>query len=339
MSHDASVPLRNGAPSHLDSGDRVHVWNTCHGCGAAPILGYRFECQTCPDGPDNDLCERCHAAYVAGKLEHPKPGSFSAFAEVAPGRRHPFVEFGGAPPDDCVGWSTIPDGGSFTPPVVPNGFVVRPEFSTGRTSFVGSYGCVVGGRRTLVLTCLHVMSSLMQNRGIDASAKNAAYTGRELPAVLKGVNLYDVFAANWMMAPLGRAGSMLRLLDARTKEPEPLSNRDLAAFIVDDPSLLSPLPLAPRVPRVGDPIWLAVKSDGGLPQRTIMATVVEHTERTLIFRYVHDGRDIPRFASGAPLLDRAGEVVGINVGLGRFDGRTFGHANHVESIRHHLDLA
>ena len=39
---------------------------------------------------------------------------------------------------------------------------------------------------------------------------------------------------------------------------------------------------------------------------------------------------------GLTLLDKNGEVVGINVGAGRFKGERFGHANHVENIRRHL---
>src|SRR5919201_3732442 len=39
----------------------IHIWYRCHNCGMQPIVGQRFECQTCPSGPDNDLCEKCRA--------------------------------------------------------------------------------------------------------------------------------------------------------------------------------------------------------------------------------------------------------------------------------------
>ena len=54
-----------------------------------------------------------------------------------------------------------------------------------------------------------------------------------------------------------------------------------------------------------------------------------------MFRY-RDASDHPRFTSGAPLLNAAGEVVGINVGKGEIRGHTVGHANHVASLRRHL---
>jgi len=182
------------------------------------------------------------------------------------------------------------------------------------------------------------MDSLIQERGIDASANNHSYSGYELPRVVTGVNLYDVFASNWMAAPLGRALSMLPLPNARIKDEEPFSQRDIAAFVVDHAARVSPAPLADRLPGVGEPIWLVVKPEGGPRQRTIAATVVEQTEATFIFRYLDDTAAMPRFTSGAPLVNRAGEVVAINVGFGTLDGRSFGHGNHVDSIRRHLEL-
>jgi Trypsin-like peptidase domain len=182
------------------------------------------------------------------------------------------------------------------------------------------------------------MSSLLQDKGIDASANNHSYSGHELPRIVTGVNLYDVFASNWMAALLGRAVSMLPLPNARIKDEEPCSQRDIAAFVVDSTARISPAPLADCRPGVGEPIWLVAKPESGQQQRTIAATVVEQTDTTFIFRYLDATAAMPRFTSGAPLVNRAGEVVAINVGFGTLDGRRFGHGNHVASIRRHLEL-
>lgn len=187
-----------------------------------------------------------------------------------------------------------------------------------------------------MLTCLHVMGSLMLAKGIDASVDNLGYSGRELPTVVTGAFMYDTYASNWMAALLGRASSMLYLPNARTKEPEPFSSRDIAAFIVEGAARITPLHLAEGVPSAGQPIWLAVNSRGKRTERTFAATVVEQTDRTLIYRFLDDVDALPHFTSGAPLLSAAGEVVGLNVGIGTLDGRTYGHANHVVSIRCHL---
>jgi hypothetical protein len=97
------------------------------------------------------------------------------------------------------------------------------------------------------------MDSLIQERGIDASANNHSYSGHELPRVVTDVNLYDVFASNWMAAPLGRALSMLPLPNARIKDEEPFSQRDIAAFVVDRAARVSPAPLADRLPGLASP--------------------------------------------------------------------------------------
>ncbi len=263
------------------------------------------------------------------------PGSLSDLGGARAGEQHHFTRRPGMSRLGWLHWNDVPDARGTAPPI-PDHFVVRPEFRARKESFIGSYGFVVAGQPNILLTCLHVMSSLIQATQIDASANNSSYSGQELPRVVTGVNLYDVFASHWMAALLGRGTAMLALPDARTKEEEPFSQRDIAAFVVDGAARVAPVPLAQRVPEVGEPIWLAVKVEGGQQRRTIGAVVVEQAEATFIFRYLDDATGMPRFASGAPLVNRAGEVVAINVGMGRLDGRYFGHGNHVDSIRRHL---
>jgi len=83
-------------------------------------------------------------------------------------------------------------------------------------------------------------------------------------------------------------------------------------------------------------VWLAAAMPDG--SRTRRGVCVEKTDRTFIFRY-DETKEIPKHSSGAPILDRHGEVVGINTGLGRFGDHEFGHANPVSSIRAHLEGA
>ena len=88
------------------------------------------------------------------------------------------------------------------------------------------------------------MSSLFQEKGIDASANNHSYSGHELPRIVTGVSFYDVFASSWMVAPLGHAVSMRPLPNARIQDEEPFSQRDIAAFIVESTARISPAPQA-----------------------------------------------------------------------------------------------
>jgi hypothetical protein len=311
----------------------VHIWNRCHGCGAAPIVGLRFTCQICPAGADNDLCATCYHLFEQGQLKHPPPE-----AREAPAGPHVFRSFEGIEREKAAPWLTVPWCAA-PAPAVPDRFVLRPEFRSGRESFFGSYAFVVAaedGGVPLVLTALHVLDELAKFRGIDCSEGNAAYSGRELPHELTGVQLYDPFAANWILSELGAAGEMLTLPHARNCTAEPYSQRDVAAFRALPASKFEPLRLARALPVVGDPVWLAVNLGRGVTERTGAAVVAEITDDTFVFRYAKP-MALPPYTSGAPLLNRAGEVVGVNAGGGTLDGYRIGHGAHVASLRRHFD--
>jgi hypothetical protein len=310
----------------------VHIWNRCHACGASPIVGLRFTCQTCPAGADNDLCQPCHRLFELGQLKHPSPE-----AREAPAGRHIFRTFEGIERERAAPWLAVPWCSALAP-TVPDRFVVRPEFRSGRESFFGSYGFIVAAedsQQQLVLTALHVLDELAKFRHIDCSENNAGYSGRELPHQVTGVQLYDPFAANWVLNELGSAGEMLLLPEARICTIEPYSQRDVAAFHILPASGFQPLELATASPTVGDPIWLAANQGRGIGERTIGAVVVEITDNTFVFRYAKP-TILPLHTSGAPLLNRDGEVVGVNVGGGTIDGYQLGHAVHVVSLRRHF---
>jgi len=314
----------------------IHVWSRCHACGAQPIVGRRFECTNCPAGPDNDLCEPCYREYERGRVEHPARESYAKLS----GRvgQHSFRARDGVFPGRFESWLTVPwTGANF--PTVPDRFVVRPEFRVGRESFFGPYAFVVDaedGDQPLVLTALHVMDELIKHIGLDCTAQNLTYTGEELPGAVTEVGLYDVFAPNWMAAELGSAGSMLVLPEARVGEEEPISDRDVAAFRAFQSARVRAGRLAMETPHPGEPVWLAVRTPSS-SSRTIPAVVVEATDRTFIIRFANS-QEVAPHSSGAPLLDRDGAVVGINVGAGWFGGQRFGHANHQRSIRRHLGM-
>jgi len=310
----------------------VHIWNRCHACGAAPIVGLRFTCQTCPTGADNDLCQACYHLFEQGRIEHPSPE-----AREAPAGRHVFRQFEGSEREQVLPWLAVP--WSVAPaPTVPDRSVVRPEFRSRRESFFGAYGFVVVAEdrgNPLMLTALHVLDELAKFNGVDCTDSNTAYTGRELPGLVTSVQLYDLFAPKWMLAELGTAGDMLPLPNARIAAIEPYSQSDIAAFRVAPSTLIHPLRLAAGPPAAGEPIWLAINRGGGLRERTVQAIAVETTNQTLVFRFPAEAKTPPH-TSGAPLLNRAGEVVGINVGCGMLDGNMFGHGAHVGSVRRHL---
>ncbi len=315
----------------------VHIWNHCHHCNAAPIVGRRYSCETCPAGPDNDLCEKCYDLLQKGKIQHPveeKPVS-SPGSEV-----HRFAVHEGKPAHLFEPWLQVPHPKVLTP-AVPHPFVVRPIFSAGVDAVIAGYGFaakVEGMRFPVLLTALHVMDEMIKKKGIDCTDKNKNYSGKELPSVITEVLLYDVFAPNWMMTPLGTAGPMWVLPGARTDEEEPYSDKDIAVFWVKDPAGLKPPVLATQAPAVGDPVWLVARSNQDPGKNLFKAVVVEITDRSMVFKYEEPGEK-PKYTSGAPILNKNSEVVGIIVGGGDFREQKLGHANHVGNIRKHLETA
>ncbi len=317
------------------SSEPLHVWYHCGNCGAAPIVGTCYRCRTCPAGPDNDLCEACYRRLQAGQLQHPQEDDYRAAAAGA--QEHVFAAFEGQLASEYDAWLAVPDVQAIGP-TVPDRFVVRPQFEAGRTTTFGSHGFVIedpAGSRILFVTALHVLDELIRKLGIDATAASTTYTGRELPAAVDNVVLYDVFAAQWMVADLTTARPMLVLPDARTDQEEPCSDLDVTAFVISDPTRVQPARLAEAPPQVGEPIWLAATPEGAPTQRSCAAVVVESTPQTLVFRF-SGPTPATKYTSGAPLLDAEGEVVGINVGAGVLDGRAFGHGCTVTSVRRHL---
>ena len=313
----------------------VHLWQRCHHCGMKPIVGDRFHCDTCPEGPDSDLCRGCYENYPDGGVSHPGEGVFHGAKEGI----HRFTLSKGVPKQRYAPWLSFGHPPNPTPSVAP-GFLVRPEFCSGFESTFGSYGFVVSMARfskPLVLTALHVMDEMIKKKGLNCSLDNPNYSGRELPEVITRVNLYNVLEQRWMLYLLGEASPMLVLADARLGEEEPRSQRDIAAFSVAEGGDFGPAALARCNPKPGEPVWLAAYFGPGGPS-TAKAVVVEITSNSFIYKY-EGSRPLPPYTSGAPVLNREGAVVGINVGGGTLDGALFGHGNHVENIRAHLAAA
>jgi hypothetical protein len=312
----------------------VHIWHHCHNCEDAPIVGKRYHCETCPAGPDNDLCEKCYDLLQKGEIKHPVEESLGAAVGT---QDHEFTIHEGKPGHLYEPWLQVPHP-NIPDPKIPHPFVVRPIFCSGADAAMAGYAFVVNfadGHPPVLLTGLHVMDEMIKKKGIDCTAENKDYTGIELPAVITEVNIYDVFADNWMKSPLGSAGIMMVLPNARIDDEEPYSDKDIAAFWIKAPGDLQPASLAQQAPSVGDPIWLVARPNEGAGKNLFKAVVVEITDRSMVFKYELPGEE-PKYSSGAPMVNKDGEVVGIIVGGGEFKEQSLGHANHVGNIRKHL---
>lgn len=307
--------------------NRIHIWHKCSNCGEEPINGIRYHCITCPAGPENDLCESCYTALMNGTISHHK--NKTTYENHS---QHKFVRSEGKKSTNYNKWLQIPQA-YVQSPEISNGLLVRPEFVSGRDSFFGSHGFVVESKKgILFITALHVLDELIKKVSVDTTNANNSYTGEELPKFISNVNLYNVLQEKWMFYSIGTAGPMLVLKGARTDDEEPFSYRDIAAFYLTNYKFNAGK-LANSAPLIGEPVWLAARVPGN--GFTRQAVVVEKTEKTFIFRYLDSSIEYTA-TSGAPILNKTGEVVGINIGGGYFKNNRFGHANHVENMRLHL---
>ena len=283
------------------------------------------------------MCEKCYELLQKGEIKHPLAESF---AYALGTEKHEFTVHEGKPSQLFEPWLQVSHP-TISPPLVPHPFVVRPIFCSGPDSVMAGYAFVVnleGRQAPLLLTALHTLDEMIKKKGIDCTAENKNYSGKELPEVITEVNLYDVFASNWMLAPLGEAGPMLVLPGARIGEEEPYSDRDIAAFWVKEAGGLKPAALALQPPAPGEPVWLVARPNQAAGKNTFKAVVVELTDRSLVFKFEDPGEK-PKYTSGAPILNQKGQVAGIIVGGGEFKEQKLGHANHVGNIRRHLNEA
>ncbi len=313
----------------MNNTEEVHIWSHCHNCGACPIKGVRYQCQTCTIGPDTNLCASCFSLFSLGKVQHPPPPNNTSFKAD-----HKFLVCHGETPDLYRAWFDI-EIPNHSAPAYERGFIVRPEFRCGYSSYFGGYGFIVKTTKgMLFLTALHVLDEVIRNFHIDASIENSNYTGKEL-SVIDKVNLYDALEHDWMFHQIGICKTLIILPEARIGIEEPKSDRDINAFFVERPLRhnLNPGSLAIKSPDIGQPVWLAARSTSNC--RIRKAVVIEKTDRSLVYRY-ESSKPLPKYCSGAPVLNGDGDVVGINIGAGFYESRRFGHANTVENIRNHL---
>ena len=207
-------------------------------------------------------------------------------------------------------------------------FVVRPEFLVqgqplaAGTAFAAKWE---GEARPILLTALHLFG--------PAGGLNFALAGEQLPGAVASVTLRDLATD----AEIGRGGSAILLRGCYPLGRDAAG--DVAAFWLTPDVRLSPVPLARELPNSGHRVWLAGQTIDApnAPQQLFAATVSEANQTRLV--YVFDRRIELQATSGAPVVNAAGELVGIHLGGGEQLGKSMGIANPVTSIREKLGSA
>jgi hypothetical protein len=220
-------------------------------------------------------------------------------------------------------------------PVVREGFVLRPVFSSsqGKTWSAGTAFALDMGGQILVVTAFDLFGP---NGGLETQIDAAA-----LPAFVTGVVVHDA----WTAHSVGKTTGVVRIPDAHPMKGD-LSG-DVSAFLFPKPELLqipggTSAPVAPgnlaTVPvKEKDRVWLAAPLVGGAADssRTFGATVLQVNDKGLFYRFDDASLNLAG-TPGAPILNAAGEVVGMQLGGGAAPEGLIGAACPLSALKAHL---
>lgn len=160
-------------------------------------------------------------------------------------------------------------------------------------------------------------------------------SGAELPDYVNGGELYDILKDG--SAADGTVSSVLAIPDATAFGDAETCGKDVAAFTVADLASVNALPMASEPCQPGDVVYLAAylsQDDTYVYDDCLYPCIVIEDDGTEIY-YALSDLFLTGGASGAPLLNSRGEVVGIHIASG---GSTrYGHS--IQSIYEQLKNA
>ncbi|MGA8705530.1 MAG: trypsin-like peptidase domain-containing protein [Steroidobacteraceae bacterium] len=206
-------------------------------------------------------------------------------------------------------------------PTFPDAFAGEPEFNTtGGRGSAGSAGVVKlkDGTSSYIVSARHLLG--------PEGAFDGQGAAKDVAAFVKSIRITSFFsgsARNYHVA-----GLLVPATRLETHSSEPLD--DLTIYLIKDHLAQGPVvPLADRVPAQRTQIWLVATVRGGVPDGQIMQSgrVASNGAwpKWLIFQFDND-RIVPGGASGAPVVNAAGEVVGVYSGHRTEQGHVLGFA-------------
>ena len=208
-------------------------------------------------------------------------------------------------------------------PNLPAHVVFRPTFLTRDYSFTSGTGFLVEGKSTsssFLVTVHHIFGPV---GGLEEQ-----FSGDLIPAVfLRAVGF------SFDQKPLLlTTDEGVPVHDARKADTKG-SERDIALFRVRGWSANKSLELVSKPPAVAEKVWLVLRDTARNNLRFAEATVAYESSTEI--RYLLTNADLNYSgASGAPVVNAAGEVVGMHIGLFTSkSGRTFGFACPAAAIR------
>ena len=215
--------------------------------------------------------------------------------------------------------------------------VVRPSSSTAKSVCTPTFQMVDGefSAGTAFVTRLDAKGSapsptvLMTAHHLfgPAGGLRATISWKDLPDVVVSVRCAGLDPSE----PPIKAAHPLRVEEARPYSDEG-APRDVAVFPVMGHA--DYLVLSERAVGRRQPVWLIARVVSGEPSTTLLhaARVTTSDSQGLEFDYENPNLDLTA-TSGAPIVDARGEVVGINIGGKKGNGRLLGVAQSASILR------
>ncbi len=217
----------------------------------------------------------------------------------------------------CLGLLFVVSTGLGAPPPL-TGVVFKPTFLTGEDSLTAGTGFVGRFNGICVFVTAHHLFGPAAGLEKDLTPEAAKDFAAALAAMSMDTRSNVLISTHMLLIPSAHAFSNAD------------SSKDVAAFMLPGYTGKS-LAIAMHPPQPGDAVYLYARPRDEGSLRIISGKVTQNSSAGL--EYVYDNEKF-NFAgtSGAPVLNEAGEVVGINLGGGESQGHQFGFANPVQSL-------
>lgn len=214
-------------------------------------------------------------------------------------------------------------------PPIPKDCLYKPTFLMLDDSWTAGTAFLVrlpGQQDLFLITANHLF-------GPDAGLK-AQMPPDDIASLVTGVaalSMQDIHQAFWFP-------TFIKIADANSADNR-IYSKDIAVFKRPDIPELQVLDFASEMPKKGDKVWLFARQRGD-DTPALIPGVVEQADADKL-TYIFDSSDF-RLAgtSGAPVLNEAGKVVGMNLAGGPLaDKRYKGWANPVVSMKAEISAA